>query len=126
MKTGLVIYVTDIENMTNFYSNVFDLVVREKDNTFTALANNQFELVLLKNASAKTGEEKTESIKIRKDTPIKPVIFIDTSIDDIRKMVETNRGGFKSKKSEWVFNGHKVCDGWDSEGNIFQIRSSEN
>ena len=110
--------------MSNFYINVFGLKRREPGKDFIALENELFELVLLKTAITEAlNTEKNEISKIRKATPIKPVFIIDKAIEKVRASVKSLGGGFKASETEWKFNGYIVCDGWDPEGNIFQVRS---
>ena len=32
-------------------------------------------------------------------------------------------GELNANEKEWEFDKHRVCDGYDPEGNIFQIRA---
>lgn len=110
--------------MVEFYVKVFGFVIRESDNSHTALVSNEFELVLLQ-----ASEEYTDSVEIQKPqkarelTAIKPVFFVDRNMSEYRKKVVSNGGFFNLNKNGWGFNDHTVCDGWDIEGNIFQVRS---
>lgn len=122
LKSGLVIYVNDLTTMSNFYEKLFDLQIRESNNKYAALENDQIELVLLKtDISTKIGSN--SDIKIRESTPIKPVFMVGEPFEKIRATVKSLGGGFKARETEWKFNGYSVCDGWDPEGNIFQVRS---
>ena len=124
MKTGLVIYVADLSRMSDFYEKVFGLKLREVDNKYISLGDEQFELVILKSTvSEKLKKSNSGTVQIRELTPIKPVFIVDNSIGEIRKIVKSFGGGLKSSETEWEFNNFCVCDGWDPEGNIFQVRS---
>ena len=60
--------------------------------------------------------------KARASTPIKPVFFVDREFSEYREKITLNGGCFNPEEKQWEFNGHTVCDGWDIEGNVFQLR----
>ena len=118
MNLGLVLYSQDIENLSTFYTSCFGFQKRDHDSSYVRLVNQEIELVILKSPE----KYKTKEIKPRTDTPIKPVYFISTSLAAIRTLIQSNGGFFKPSDSEWQFNNTIVCDGYDTEGNIFQVR----
>ncbi len=123
MKPGLVIYVNNLKVMSDFYEKLFNLRIRETNENYVALENEQIELVLLKTeTSSRVGSSNQSGFKIRESTPIKPVFIVDEPIEKIRATVKSLGSGFNSSETEWKFNGYNVCDGWDPEGNIFQVR----
>jgi predicted enzyme related to lactoylglutathione lyase len=125
VKSGLVIYVSNLKKMSSFYREVFGLRQREADEEYVAMMHEEFDLVLLRTATSKrAGREVDEVSSPRQDTAVKPVFFIAEPIQRIRDKVVTLGGGFKPSNKEWEFDGARVCDGWDPEGNIFQVRSS--
>ncbi len=124
MKFGLVLYVNDLTTMKDFYMKSFNFQIREFDNKYVVLENKQIELVLLKTAiSSKIESNNKSDFEIRESTPLKPVFIINEPIEKIRTKVKSSGGGFKGSETEWEFNGYVVCDGWDVEGNIFQVRN---
>ena len=124
MKSGLVIYVANLEIMSAFYREAFALTYRDGDHEYVALARNQFELVLLRTDIAISyGNAGSDKAHHRADTAIKPVFFVDEPIADIRTKAAKLGGSLKPEENEWDFDGARVCDGWDPEGNIFQVRS---
>ena len=112
LKYGLVIYVSNPEVMSNFYINIFGLKKRDTGKDFIALNNEWFELVLLQTGITESlSKEKNGTFEKRESTPLKPVSFVDRTIDEVRNLVESLGGGFKASKFEWKFNGYIVCDG---------------
>ncbi len=110
--------------MLAFYKRVFDLKQREAKDAYVVLVNDSFELVLLRTATSKRMNSDSEGAAApRQDTAMKPVFFVDKTIQEIRDRVISSGGGCKPGNKEWEFNGHRVCDGWDPEGNVFQVRS---
>ena len=57
----------------------------------------------------------------RSMTAVKLVFFIP-NIADIRTSVEAFGGVMNSADKEWSFQGFKVCDCLDPEGNVIQFR----
>ena len=124
MHSGLVIYAIDLSTMVEFYTNVFQLSVRESDADYTALVSGDFELVLLQAPEVVTQQVTISKPPIaRRATPIKPVFYLDQSLSDVRQITIDQGGQFNDAEAEWQFNGHTVCDGTDIEGNIFQVRT---
>jgi hypothetical protein len=57
----------------------------------------------------------------RESTPIKLVFWV-TSLADARIASGRLGGVLDSTEREWQFEGVKVSDGHDPEGNVFQLR----
>ena len=109
--------------MNDFYTKLFGFSIRELTDKFAALEKEQTELVSLKTEISTNLIKAERQIKRRESTPIKSVFFVNEPVEKIRDLAQSLGGGFKESKSEWKFNGYVVCDGWDPEGNIFQVRS---
>lgn len=123
MRSGLVIYAIYLQPMIEFYVKVFGFVVRESEDSHAIIVSNGFELVLVQAPEAISNSvEILKPPEARELIPIKPVFFIDKEISEFREKVKLNGGYFNSEKQEWKFNDNTACDGWDVEGNVFQIR----
>ena len=59
----------------------------------------------------------------REDTPIK-LAFGVKDIAHARDRAAELGGAMRALEREWEFEGVKVCDGHDPEGNIFQLRQT--
>ncbi len=60
----------------------------------------------------------------REDAAIK-LMFPVPSIGDARALAARLGGELNPPDREWQFGAYRVCDGHDSEGNVFQVRASE-
>jgi predicted enzyme related to lactoylglutathione lyase len=123
IRAGAVIYANNYERLSSFYEDVAGLDVRETDETSTILESETFQLVILQvprhiATSIKIGEPMIR----REGTPIKLVFYVG-SISNTREKVMALGGELNAKEKEWGFDKHRVCDGHDPEGNIFQIRA---
>jgi len=122
MKSGLTIYAKDFKKLASFYSKVFAIRSVESNDEFILLQTVGFEMVILQSPASLV--EKiviTDPPTPRENTAIKPIFFVD-SIRDTRNSAILEGGFMKSRDKEWQFLSHLVCDGFDCEGNIFQVR----
>jgi hypothetical protein len=61
----------------------------------------------------------------RTQNPIKLVFFVE-NIAVAREVANTRSVALNAPDDEWVFEGNRVCDGHDPEGNVFQLRQIGN
>jgi predicted enzyme related to lactoylglutathione lyase len=123
IRAGAVIYANNYERLASFYEDVAGLDVRETDETSTILGSETFQLVILQVPSHIAASVEIGVPPIRREgTPIKLVFYVD-SISNTREKVMALGGELNANEKEWVFETHRVCDGHDPEGNIFQIRA---
>ena len=122
MRTGLAIYSFDLDKLVSFYKDVFGFSLIETEPDFALLAHGEFELVILETDISRSLNNQSYYPTPRESTPIKPTFFIDDYLQNIAKKVIANGGGMREPK-DWTFGGKLVCDGWDCEGNIFQLRA---
>lgn len=125
MRTGLVIYSSDLDKLVSFYQEVFGFSVTEREEGFALLGCGEFELVILETNVSRSQEHQRVAPTPRESTPIKPTFFFDDDLDTIARKVTANGGGMREPK-DWTFGGKRVCDGWDCEGNVFQLRLKSN
>ncbi len=118
MKTGLIVYASSLDRLTAFYSHVFGLELIDSDSTYALLAVGDFELVLLETEISRNITIMNEP---RAATPLKPTFFVETPLDVIGEKIR-DKGGFVYSAKSWEFGGRQVCDAYDCEGNIFQLR----
>lgn len=121
-KPGVVIYVRRLGAMTAFYAGVTGLAITRTEETYTVLESAGHQVVLLR-----APDDGAEAIDVeatarrRTETPIKPV-FVVRSIAASREAAVELGGELNAREREWRFEGARVCDGQDPEGNVFQLR----
>jgi len=119
---GAVLYAKDLPRLAQFYSAVTRLQVQTIRKTFAVLGQQPSQLVIVR-----VPRRIAESICIetppvrREDTPIK-LVFSVAAINAARKDAGKVGGAINPVGREWEFEGAKVCDGHDPEGNVFQLR----
>jgi predicted enzyme related to lactoylglutathione lyase len=121
---GAVLYATDLGRLVDFYSSVAGIEpqVIEKGYAILASGPSQFVIVRIPKRIADTIDVTTPP-EVREDTPLKLVFGVE-NITHARDRVAELGGAMNAVEHEWQFNGAKVCDGHDPEGNIFQLRQT--
>lgn len=121
MRNGLVVFTSDVKKMSGFYRDALGLSVSTVDELFTTLISGEFELVLLETEIAKAANNQRVDVGARASVPIKPVYFLECSLQFLTERIAT-RGGHVRPPKNWLFGDRIVCDCTDPEGNIFQVR----
>src|SRR5215475_13681085 len=119
---GAVLYAKDLGRLVDFYSSVAGIEpqVIEKGYVILASGPSQFVIVRIPKRIADTIDITTPP-EVREDTPLKLVFGVE-DITHAGDRVAKLGGAMKAVEHEWQFNGAKVCDGHDPEGNVFQLR----
>lgn len=119
---GAVIYAKDIRRVSTFYGQVAGLQITHAEDDHVVLASDAFQLVVVAiPARLAASIEVTVPPRLREDMAIKLVL----PVDDIAAARETARslgGQLLPSEREWSFQGLRVCDGHDPEGNVVQFR----
>ena len=121
-KPGAVIFVKDLQRVAKFYEKLLSLSVIQVEGDHVVLESEAIQLVL-----HAIPAHIVESISIsappevREETPIK-LFFPVASIDQARASAPMLGGQVGSVEREWEFSGIRACDGYDPEGNVFQLR----
>ncbi len=121
---GAVLYAKDADRVAAFYVAAVGFRPVDRDDEHVRLETPAFQLVVLR-----IPEETAATIAIadppvrRADAAIK-LVFVVPSLDAVRADAAEWGGEFNAVEQEWTFNGQRVCDGLDPEGNVFQCRES--
>ena len=119
---GAVLYAKNLALVKDFYETVLSLNVEHADNDYVVLASPAFQLVILKVPEHIASSIKIESPpKPRTETPVK-LVFEIPSISAARSIAHLHGGELFPPDREWNFQGYRVCDGRDPEGNVVQFR----
>jgi predicted enzyme related to lactoylglutathione lyase len=121
-RAGAVLYAKDVNHVAAFYSAVLGFETAGRDEEHVLLESRAFQLVVLRIPSdiASTISIAVPPVR-RADSALKLVFFVP-SIAQIRASAESRGGVLNGTEKEWLFNGWKVCDGLDPEGNVIQFR----
>jgi len=121
MSAGAVLYVQDPGRVVPFYTEVVGLATAEQDDGYTVLACDGFRLVVVPmRAEVARAVEVADPPVVREDTPIKLVLPV-ASLADARERATSYGGWLGPVAREWEWDGRRVCDGHDPEGNVVQL-----
>jgi predicted enzyme related to lactoylglutathione lyase len=125
-KPSAVVFAKAIEQLANFYQIVVGMSVIYSDPDHIVLDGDGFQLVIhgIPKDIAATIDIKTPPT-VRQDMPLK-ICFPVESIHTSRQKADELGGHINPQKNEWQARGFRACDGFDPEGNVFQVRESEN
>ena len=117
-----VIYVKDLASTCRFYETIAGLAVTEAETGHIVLEADGFQLTLVAMpAHLAAAIEIAAPPRRREGTPVKLVFFV-ANMAMARDQVATLGGQLNPAGREWTFQGFRVCDGHDVEGNVFQLR----
>jgi predicted enzyme related to lactoylglutathione lyase len=117
-----VVYAKSLATVQAFYQGVLSLEVEHTESDHVILASRTFQLVILK-----VSEPIASTIEIadpprrRSETPIK-LVFEVAGIAATRDAARGLGGELYPVEREWSYQGYRVCDGQDPEGNVIQFR----
>jgi len=123
-RAGAVVYAKDIARVSAFYAGVAGLRIAHSEDDHIVLESKGLQLVVvaIPERIASSIEIETPPVR-REDTPIKLVLPVP-SISAVRVAAPKYGGELNAGEREWTFQGTRVCDGHDPEGNVVQFRQS--
>jgi predicted enzyme related to lactoylglutathione lyase len=121
-KAGAVVFAKDVGRTARFYALVTGLEVKVTAGDHVVLGSGSFELVV-HGIPAVISESITitDPPELREETPIK-LIFPVASIAAARELAPTLGGAVFFEARQWSIGSWLVCDGFDPEGNVIQLR----
>lgn len=119
---GAVIYASDIRRIGAFYEQVAGLRITHAEGDHIVLESGAFQLVVVAvPARIAASIELTDPPRPREDTAIKLVLAV-ADMATAREAARSLGGQLLPPQREWQFQGMRVCDGYDPEGNVVQFR----
>ena len=122
-RAGAVVYAKDVARVSAFYVGVAGFVVEESEDGYVALGSSALQLVVVGIPAAIAADVVVSDPPVRREeTPIKLVLPVD-DLGGARTAAAGLGGVVDGPEREWDFQGHRVVDGHDPEGNVFQVRA---
>jgi predicted enzyme related to lactoylglutathione lyase len=121
VAVAAVIYAKDLDRVSAFYESVAGLAVTARQATYVVLSGDGFRLFVVAvphwlSRDIVIGDPPAR----REDTPIKLVLPV-ASLAAAREVAPAYGGVVDPPDREGVFDGTRVCDGHDPEGNVLQL-----
>jgi predicted enzyme related to lactoylglutathione lyase len=121
MAIAAVIYAKDLDRVSAFYESVAGLSIGAPEATYVVLTGDGFRLFVVALPHWLSRDIVISDPPARReDTPIKLVLPV-ASLAAARETAPTYGGVVDPADREWVFDGTRVCDGHDPEGNVMQL-----
>lgn len=123
-KPGAVVFVKSLERVARFYEKLLSLSVIEAESGHVVLESEAIQLVVHAiPAHIVESINISEPPEVREEAPIK-LFFPVVSIAQARASAPALGGQVGPVEREWEFRGIRACDGYDPEGNVFQLRQN--
>ena len=119
------VYAKDAGRLAAFYAEAVGLDRIEHGAGFVLLASSGIELAIVQ-APPAVAEAivVAEPPVVREDTPVKLSFLVD-DVEAVRPVVARLGGGLAAPDAAWSWRRQLHLDGWDPEGNVFQLRQPQ-
>jgi len=121
---GTIVYAKDIARVARFYADVADLEIVHEVEDHVVLESETHELVVVAIPAATAARIVISTPPARRENTAFKLSFAVASIADARVAAQAAGGELNPPAREWDFQGMRVCDGCDPEGNMIQVREA--
>jgi len=121
-NAGAIVYAKDIYVLARFYAAVADLEVMHEVDDHIVLESETVELVIVAIPAATAARIVITTPPQRRANTAFKLVFAVPSLAEARATAEADGGELDPPGKEWKFQGLRVCDGCDPEGNVIQLR----
>jgi predicted enzyme related to lactoylglutathione lyase len=121
---GAIVYAKDIQRVARFYAEVADLEVMHEVDDHVVLESETHELVIVAIPAATAARIVITSPPARRENTAFKLSFAVASLAEARAAAKAAGGELNPPEKEWEFQGLRVCDGCDPEGNMIQLREA--
>jgi predicted enzyme related to lactoylglutathione lyase len=119
---GAVVYAKDIRRLARFYADVADLEIVHEVADHVVLESETYELVVVALPAATAARIVITTPPARRENTAFKLTFAVASLAEARESAKAAGGELNPSAKEWSFQGMRVCDGCDPEGNMIQVR----
>jgi len=120
-KTGAVLFTINLQSLADFYTEVMGMRVLLSEKDHIRLELGSFRLTVhrippryAKNITIKKPPQVREAGAVK-------LAFRVKQIAKAREIAATLGGEVYGVKHEWQYDGTTICDGYDPDGNVFQL-----
>lgn len=125
-RAAAVVYAKNVKRIAGFYERVANLSLKRAAEDHVVLVSESFQLVVVQIPKHLAESIETAEPPVRRtQNPIK-LIFLVEDLAAARDVAKAESGALNAPNDEWIFEGNRVCDGHDPEGNVFQLRQIGN
>ena len=121
---GAIVYAKDIQRLARFYAEVADLEIVHEVDDHVVLESETHELVIVAIPAATAARIVITTPPTRRENTALKLSFRVDSLAEARSAARAAGGDLDPPEKEWDFQGLRVCDGCDPEGNMIQVREA--
>jgi predicted enzyme related to lactoylglutathione lyase len=121
-NAGAIVHAKDIHRLARFYAAVADLEVMHEVDDHIVLESETVELVIVAIPAATAARIVITTPPQRRENTAFKLVFAVPDLAQARETAKANGGELNPPGKEWMFQGLRVCDGCDPEGNMIQLR----
>ncbi len=121
---GAIVYAKDIQRLARFYAAVADLEIVHEVADHVVLESETYELVVVAIPAATAARIVIATPPARRENTAFKLSFLVESLAEARAAATAAGGELDPPAKEWNFQGQRVCDGCDPEGNMIQVRAA--
>jgi predicted enzyme related to lactoylglutathione lyase len=119
---GAIVYAKDIARVARFYADLADLEIVHEVDDHVVLESETHELVIVAIPAATAARIVISTPPVRRENTAFKLSFAVASLAEARIGAKAAGGELNPPGKEWDFQGLRVCDGCDPEGNMIQVR----
>ena len=121
---GAIVYAKDIARLARFYAEMADLEIVHEVDDHVVLESETHELVIVAIPAATAARIVITTPPARRENTAFKLSFRVESLAQAREIAKAAGGDLNPPAKEWDFQGMRVCDGCDPEGNMIQVREA--
>ena len=121
---GAIVHAKDIQRVARFYAEVAGLEIVHEVADHVVLESETYELVVVAIPAATAARILIASPPARRENTAFKLSFRVDSLAQAREAARVAGGELNPPAKEWDFQGMRVCDGCDPEGNMIQVREA--
>jgi len=124
ISAGAIVHAKDIERLARFYADVAGLDIVHEAADHIVLESEVYELVVVTIPAATAVKIVIAAPPARRENTAFKLVFMVPGLAGARAAALAAGGALDAPEKEWEFQGARVCDGIDPEGNVIQLRES--
>jgi predicted enzyme related to lactoylglutathione lyase len=123
-NAGAIVYAKDITRLSQFYAQVAGLEIVHQVDDHVVLESDAYELVVVAIPAATAARIVITTPPARRENTAFKLVLPVRSLAEARAAAAAAGGALNAPEREWDFQGARVCDGHDPEGNVVQFREA--
>ena len=121
---GAIVYAKDIVRLSRFYAAVTGMEIVHEVADHVVLESETHELVVVAIPAATAARIVITTPPARRENTAFKLSFAVDDLAAARAAAHASGGELNPPEKEWDFQGTRVCDGCDPEGNMIQLRQA--